>query len=247
MLIMAKDFRINKYIADCTGCSRREAETFILDGKVKVNNTKITDMSTRVKSSDSVTLSGKKLILPSYSYFIFNKPAGYITTREDEKGRKTIYDLLPEKFYNFKPVGRLDKDSSGLLLLTNDGELINLLTHPKFSVSKKYRVWVKGKFAMEEAKRFKDGIDIGEPNKAYAEVNSIIKTPLGTIELILTLTQGYNRQIRRMVEAVGCNVVSLKRLTMGPLTLKGLKRGEYSILSKKEVSNLLKYAHRRLE
>ncbi len=244
---MSKEYRINKYIALCSGCSRRDADKLIEKGSVKVNDVKVKDLSTKVKDTDVVLLNGNQLKLPKYSTYTFNKPAGYITTREDEKGRKTIYDLLPERLHKLKPVGRLDKDSSGLMLLTNDGDLINILTHPKFHVPKKYKVVVQGKFTMVTAQSFVNGIDIGESRMAYADVLTFAKMKDGTVELILLLHQGYNRQIRRMFEKVDCEVVSLKRLSVATVTLKNLKRGESKSLNKKEIMNLFKSLKKRLK
>ena len=244
---MPKDYRLNKYIALCTGCSRREADKYIESGLVKLNDSKVKDLSTRVNDADKVTLKDKKLKLSPYSTYIFNKPAGYITTRKDEKGRKTIYDLLPENIRKLKPVGRLDKDSSGLIILTNDGDLINMLTHPKFHVPKKYRVVVDGKFNMTTAKNFIEGIDIGESQMAHAEVLSFLKMNDGSIELILLLHQGFNRQIRRMLEKVNCKVISLKRLSIATLNLSNLKRGESKSVNSKEIKNLNKFLQKRLK
>lgn len=238
---MPKEYRINKYIAECIGCSRRNAEKYVNDGLVKVNGVKVVDIATKVKISDKVILQGKPLKLPKYTYIIFNKPSGFITTRYDEKGRKTIYDLLPEKMHHLKPVGRLDKDSSGLLLLTNDGELINRLTHPKFQIPKKYKVVIKGNFSINDAKIFSEGLDIGDDQIASAEVLSITRLQPAKTELLLELHQGYNRQIRRMVEKLGYEVTTLKRLTIGPLTLKKLKRSEFSSLTDKEIDRLREY------
>lgn len=238
---MLKQYRINKFIAESTGCSRREAEQFVTEGFVVINGTKITDLSTKVTSKDNIILKGKKLKLTENTYIIFNKPSGYITTREDEKGRKTIYDLLPKKLHNLKPVGRLDKDSSGLIILTNNGDLINTLTHPKFHIPKKYKVRIKGKFNQNHADNFLKGIDIGNNDIAKAEVISAIQEKNGCLEVVMILEQGLNRQIRRMMEKIGSEVVSLKRVSIGPVTLKGLKRGEYSYLTRNEVENFIKY------
>lgn len=238
---MLKRYRINKFIAESTGCSRREAEQYVIDGFVVLNGKKITDLSTKITVRDNVTLKGKKLKLAEHVYVIFNKPSGYITTREDEKGRKTIYDLLPEKLHCLKPVGRLDKDSSGLIILTNNGDLINTLTHPKFHIPKKYKVLIKGKFNQNHAESFFKGIDIGNNEIAKAEVISAIPEKNGCLVLTIILEQGLNRQIRRMMEKIGNEVVSLKRVSVGPVTLKSLKRGEYSYLTKNEVENFINY------
>lgn len=238
---MPKKSRINKYIAECTGCSRRKAEEFINKGLVKLNGSVVNDLSIKVTAEDKVFLKGKILKLPRHRYIIFNKPPGYITTRADEKGRKTIYDLLPEAYHELKPVGRLDKDTSGLLLLTNDGDLINRLTHPKYKVPKRYRVNIKGNFTAKEANLFAEGVDIGEEQPAYADVLSVKLIDKNTYEVNLLLKQGYNRQIRRMFEKLSLEVTALKRISIGPLNLKGLRRAEYSIITPKELNMLLQY------
>lgn len=241
---MSDKTRINKYIAECTGCSRREAEEFVKAGQVKINEKIIDDLSIKVSLKDKVKVKNKLIELPKYLYVTFNKPPGYITTRKDEKGRKTIYDVLPEKFKHLKPVGRLDKDTSGLLLLTNNGDLINSLTHPKFDIPKRYKVVIKGKFNQVHAEKLAKGIDIGDGQIAYAYVLEAYLEKDNLVSLKMELTQGYNRQIRRMIEKIGAEVVSLKRLSVGPLDLKNLKKGEYAILQSKEVKQLMSYLNK---
>ncbi|MEW5820135.1 MAG: pseudouridine synthase [Cyanobacteriota bacterium] len=242
-----REYRINQFIAQATGCSRRDAEKYIADGLVKVDGKNVSELSLKVTSRNKITLKNQPLKLSNYSYYIMNKPAGFITTREDEKARKTIYDILPEKLHNLKPVGRLDKDSSGLLVLTNDGELIHNLTHPKFHIPKKYKANIRGKFSQSDSDKFRKGIDIGEKLPACAEVESIIKTKLGYTEVVLILHQGYNRQIRRMFESVDCEVINLKRYSIGTLTLKGLKRAEFSQVKSNELNNLQKYINKKIK
>lgn len=244
---MVEEYRINQFIALCTGCSRRDAEAYVAAGNVKLNGSVLKELSTKVKTKDKVVLNGKQISIPKFDYYIFYKPAGYITTREDEKGRKTIYDIVPENLYHLKPVGRLDKDSTGLLILTNDGNLMNTMTHPKFHISKKYKVTVKGKFTLDTVDQFARGIDIGEKGLAYAEVITFNKQKTGYTDIVLNLHQGYNRQIRRMVEALKCEVVSLKRLSVGPITLKNLKRGQYTALKQREVNMLLKFIRTKVK
>lgn len=244
---MAKKYRINKFLAECTGSSRRKVEEFITDGKVFVNDKRVEDFSTKVTHRDKVTLNGKVVKLPDYKYVLFYKPAGYITSRKDEGGRKTIYAVLPEKYHDLKPVGRLDKESTGLLLLTNNGDLINKLTHPKFHIPKKYKVQVKGAFSIDDARKFQKGIEIEKGKIAVADVEYSIPKENNTFELVMTLKQGYYRQIRRMIKAVNKEVIALKRVAMGPLNLKNLKRGETIELKEKEVKTLLDYVESQLD
>ena len=152
--------RLNKYIASSGLCSRRKADELIEQGIVTVNGKKVTELGYLVKEKDKVFVN-QKLVRPvRHEYYKFYKPAGYITTCEDEKGRKTIYDLLPENMYNLKPVGRLDKDSTGLLILTNDGDLINELTHPSIKIPKIYLVTVDAKMHPHEFEKMATGIEI---------------------------------------------------------------------------------------
>ena len=142
--------RLNKFIASSGLCSRRKADELIEEGKVFVNGKKVTELGFTVEDKDKVVIGGKLVRPVKHEYYRFYKPAGYITTSDDEKGRKTIYDLLPENMYNLKPVGRLDKDSTGLLILTNDGDLINELTHPSVKVPKVYLVTVDSRMHPHE-------------------------------------------------------------------------------------------------
>lgn len=219
--------RLNKYIADCGICSRREADELIKAGKVQVNG-------------DVVKVNGKIIKPEKKEYVIYNKPAGYITTRSDEKGRKTIFDALPEKLRKLKPVGRLDKDSTGLLILTNDGELINKLTHPTKHVPKVYHVIAEGKVTEQDLTKFAKGIEIEKGKIAYAE-GIVIDYSNSKTTLQITLFQGYNRQIRRMLEAVGHPVVALKRIAHANIVVTGLKKGQFRYLSAKEVRELNNY------
>ena len=152
--------RLNKYIASAGLCSRRKADELIIDGKVSVNGKVVTEMGFYVREKDKVSVEGKIVRPQKLEYYRFYKPAGYITTKEDENGRKTIYDLIPSELCHLKPVGRLDKDSTGLLILTNDGDLINQMTHPSIKVPKIYMVTINGRFTESHAKEMYDGIEI---------------------------------------------------------------------------------------
>ncbi len=217
--------RLNKYIASSGLCSRRKADELIESGVVMVNGKTVTELGYGVQPKDKVFVN-KKLIHPvKHEYYRFYKPAGYITTSDDEKGRKTIYDLLPERLHHLKPVGRLDRESTGLLILTNDGDLINDLTHPSAKVPKLYRVTINGKITQNDIDKMSKGIEIEPDKKAYAQVDVLeIDNDSTTVEILLF--QGMNRQIRKMFEYLGFEVVSLKRIQHATLNLDGLKRGE---------------------
>ncbi len=235
--------RLNKYIASSGLCSRRKADELIESGVVMVNGKKVTELGFSVKPKDKVFVNGKLIHPIKHEYYRFYKPAGYITTADDEKGRKTIYDLLPESLHKLKPVGRLDKDSTGLIILTNDGDLINELTHPSAKVPKLYRVSINGKISQNDINTMYKGIEI-EPGKiAYAQVDVLDFDNTSTVMEVL-LHQGLNRQIRKMFEHLGFEVVSLKRIQHATLTLEGLKRGEFKPIKPGQIKDLRNFLNR---
>lgn len=235
--------RLNKYIASSGLCSRRKADELIEQGVVSVNGKKVTELGFLVGEKDKVFVN-QKLIRPvRHEYYKFYKPAGYITTCDDEKGRKTIYDLLPENMYNLKPVGRLDKDSTGLLLLTNDGDLINELTHPSVKVPKIYIVSVDARMHPHEFEQMAKGIEI-EPGKiAYADVTLLEADNKHTMMQII-LYQGMNRQIRKMIEYFGYEVKSLKRIQHATIQIDGLRRGEFKPIKPQQIKELRNFLNR---
>ncbi len=235
--------RLNKYIASSGLCSRRKADELIEQGVVAVNGKTVTELGYLVQPKDKVFVN-KKLIHPvKHEYYRFYKPAGYITTCDDEKGRKTIYDLLPEKLAGLKPVGRLDKDSTGLLILTNDGDLINALTHPSVKVPKVYMVTVNAQVTRAELEQMANGIEI-EPNKvAYADIQ-VLEIDSKHTEMQITLYQGMNRQIRKMFEHFGYEVKVLKRVRHATLSLEGLRRGEFKPIKPAQIKELKNFLNR---
>ena len=235
--------RLNKYIASSGLCSRRKADELIESGVVMVNGKKVTELGFSVKPKDKVFVNGKLIHPVKHEYYRFYKPAGYITTAEDEKGRKTIYDLLPENLHKLKPVGRLDKDSTGLIILTNDGDLINDLTHPSAKVPKLYRVSINGKISQKDIDTMYKGIEI-EPGKiAYAQVDVLEFDNTSTV-MEIVLHQGLNRQIRKMFEHLGFEVVTLKRVQHATITLEGLKRGEFKPIKPGQIKDLRNFLNR---
>ena len=233
--------RINKYIASSGICSRRDADELIANGKVKVNGEIVTEQGFSVDDKKDKVEVGGKLIKPvKLDYYKFYKPAGYITTSDDEKGRKTIYDILPENLYHLKPVGRLDKDSTGLLILTNDGELINQLTHPSVKVPKVYLVRVDAKIPRKDLELISQGVEIEKGKTAYADI-TVLEMTSNSTTMRITLFQGMNRQIRKMFEHFGYEVKSLKRIQHATITLDGMKRGEFKQLKPKNVKELKAY------
>ena len=235
--------RLNKYIASSGLCSRRAADELIEQGKVSVNGKKVTELGYLVQPQDKVFVE-QKLIRPvKHEYYRFYKPAGYITTSDDEKGRKTIYDLLPDSMLHLRPVGRLDKDSTGLLILTNDGDLINELTHPSIKVPKVYLVSVDGKVHPHQLEQLANGVEIEKGKIAYANI-TVLEADNKHTTMQITLYQGMNRQIRKMFEYIGFEVKTLKRIQHATINLDGLKRGEFKPIKPLQIRELKHFLNR---
>lgn len=230
--------RINKYIASCGICSRRKAEEFIKNGEVKINGNVVTNLSFDVGEKDKVQLKGVEITLPEKKdYYMLHKPKGYITACSDDKGRKVVLDLLPDNLKHLKPVGRLDYDSEGLLIMTNDGELAFNLTHPSHGVPKKYSVRIEGQIVESELAVIRKGVVIdGERLSPCKAVPIMFDGKLTKLEI--TITEGRNREIRKMFEAIGKIVVFLKRTKIGDLELGNLSRGGHRELTLDEVEYL---------
>ncbi len=230
--------RLQKVIASSGYCSRRKAEELIVQGKVKVNNVVITELGVKVSPTDTVTIDGKALTKEEYEYILLYKPRGYLTTTSDDKDRKTVMDLI-ETSKRLYPVGRLDYDTSGLLLLTNDGNLTNLLIHPRNNIDKMYVAKIEGILTPIEIKKLENGVMIDDykTSKSRVKLKKIDKKN-NTSLVYITIHEGKNHQVKKMFEAVGHNVIKLKRETLAFLDLSGLKSGEYRHLSLKEVKKL---------
>ena len=230
--------RINNFLAESGVSSRRGADKLIEDGLVMING-KICSLGDDVEEGDNVTVKGKKISLnKKYDYYIMNKPKGYITSVKDEKGRKTVMDLLPKNIKRLFPVGRLDYDSEGLLILTNDGDLTFKLTHPKNEVPKTYLVKTEKSITEEELSKLRSGVYIDGVKTKKCNIK-LIENNKEFAKLHITITEGRNRQIRKMFEAVGHSVDFLKRIKIGDLALSGLNRGEVRKLSSREIDYLL--------
>lgn len=232
--------RLNKFIAQCGYCSRRNADELISAGKVRVNDTIVNELGFSVSPKDRVYINNELIRPQPLTYIRYYKPAGYITTLDDEKGRKTIYDLLPENVKILKPVGRLDKDSTGLLIMTNDGDLINELIHPSVKVPKVYRVCAQGRINPNHLDQMAKGLEIEPGQMAYADAIILDMDGKNTV-LQITLYQGLNRQIRKMLDILGHPVISLKRISHGPIDLLGLKKGQFKYLKPKQIKDLKNY------
>lgn len=230
--------RINKYLALCGVGSRRKVEEYVLNGNIEVNGKVVTVLSTDINpKSDKVMYLDKDVTLPScYVYYKFNKPKGYICSAKDKKGRKTIYDLVKVNNRVFS-VGRLDYNSEGLLLLTNDGGFANKLTHPTNHIDKEYIVTIEGEITEGELAVLRAGVVENGNRMPSAKVNLIsYQNKLSRLSVIID--EGQNRQIRRMFEAIGKNIVLLKRVAIGGLKLGGLERGKYRPLTDKELYSI---------
>lgn len=231
--------RLQKVIALSGYCSRRKAEELIQKRQVKVNGELITEMGYKVNLTDFIEVEGNPISSAEDKvYYLLNKPRGVVATAKDEKGRKTVVDLIKtsKRIY---PVGRLDYDTTGLILLTNDGELTNFLTHPKNNIEKVYVAKIRGLITKDELKRLCNGvfIDGKKSSKAKTKILKIDKkTNSSVVELIIH--EGKNHQVKKMFEAIGYDVLKLKRESIAFLTLDGLKSGEYRELSIKEVKKL---------
>jgi len=231
--------RLQKVIALSGYCSRRKAEELIQKRQVRVNGELITEMGYKVNLTDFIEVEGNPINnTEDKVYYLLNKPRGIVATTKDEKGRKTVVDLIKtnKRIY---PVGRLDYDTTGLILLTNDGELTNYLIHPKNNIEKVYVAKIKGLITKDQVRRLCNGviIDGKKTSKAKAKILKIDKkTNSSVVELIIH--EGKNHQVKKMFEAIGYNVLKLKRESIAFLTLDGLKSGEYRSLSVKEVKKL---------
>ncbi len=230
--------RLQKVIANCGYCSRRKAEELISQGQVCVNGTIIKELGVKVSATDEITVEGNYLNKQLKEYVLLYKPRGVVTTTKDEKNRKTVVDLIDtnKRLY---PVGRLDYDTTGLLILTNDGELTNLLTHPRNNIDKVYVAKVEGIMTGKDIKILEKGVKIDDFKTApcKAKIKRIDKKNKTTI-VLLTIHEGKNHQVKRMLEVLGYKVLKLKREKIAFLTLEGLKSGEYRNLSVKEVKKL---------
>jgi len=230
--------RLQVYMSRNGVCSRRKAFVLVQEGKVKVNGKLVTEPSHPViPGKDLVSVGGKRIESHGYVYLMMNKPWGTITTRQDRYGEKTVIGLLPKEYQTLHPVGRLDKNTEGLLILTNDGDLTYHLTHPRFSVDKEYHVMIKGDVQESELKRLEKGVMVDDRKTAPAQVSKISKLKDKTT-FHLTIHEGRKRQIRRMLLCLGYQVNYLKRMRQGSLSVGRLKPGEFRKLSSKEISYL---------
>lgn len=233
---MDQTTRLDKLLSNSGLASRRAIKQFLKANDVTVNNKRVTESGTRVGPLDIVRINNQPLEKPGFVYFLLNKPIGIISTTSDELFRDTVTSLIDTPFRIY-PVGRLDKDTHGLLLLTNDGELTHKLIHPRYHVPKVYRLITEGKPTTNQLERFRDGVLLDDGPTLPAEVR-VVEEKKGQTILEVTLHEGRNRQIRRMCDALELELIDLQRISFGPLTLGKVKIGEYRPLTPQEVKSL---------
>jgi len=237
-LTLDQSMRLNKYLASCGVASRRKCEDIIRSGTVLVNGEIEVNPFRLLLPEDSILLDDQEMFsLVDTEVIVLNKPDGYITTTNDPQGRNTVMDLVksPNRLF---PVGRLDKDTTGVLLLTNDGNLAYQLTHPKYQVEKVYRVQIMGFLSNNDIEQIKSGVMIGSDETGQGEVLSQNKVSKSVTEIELVLTQGKKREVRRILSSLGYKVIALQRISFGGITTDGLNLGHWRRLSEEEALSL---------
>lgn len=239
---MGEIVRLQKYIAMSGAASRRAAEQLIADGRVFVNGNKITEQGVKVEiGADKITLDGEPLKVKNKKYYIMlNKPVGYVTTVSDQFDRPTVIDLIKTDLKDVRifPVGRLDYDTEGLLLLTNDGDFAYKITHPKFNTDKTYIAVLKGGISVKGLNMLRRGVKIDNYTTSPAEVE-ILDASDGYVSVRITIHEGKNRQVRKMFEAVGSKVTALRRIKIGSVELGNLPLGRWRYLTSHEINYLM--------
>lgn len=239
--------RLQKFLANAGVSSRRRAEAYIVGGHVRVNGRVVRELGTTVAATDRVEFAGSLVTQSEHKrYLVLNKPEKVVTTMRDPQGRRTVAALVPrESGHRLVPVGRLDYDTSGVLLMTDDGELANVLAHPRFGVEKTYRALVRGRLSGDAMKRFLAGIVLDDGKSAPAKLR-VVRAHAAATEIDITIHEGRNRQVRRMFEATDHPVLALERLRFGPLSLGDLRPGIWREASDKEIAvlcGLVRAAH----
>ena len=233
--------RLQKLISRAGLASRREAENFITAGRVTVDGKVVTTLGARADAEkNKICVDGKILTFDVEKiYLLLNKPEGFLSTAKDKRGSKTVMDLVKDISARVYPCGRLDLNSSGLILMTNDGELMNALLHPKFKVAKTYRVKVEGELTAKKISQLCNGVELEDGVTSPAEIN-LLNVEKNSAMFEITIREGRNRQIRRMLAAVDCEVKKLTRIKFAGLTLDGVEVGKYRRLTSKEIKSLYK-------
>lgn len=232
--------RLQTFLSHSGVCSRRRALEYIIEGRVRMNDQVVREPSTPVDpQKDKVYLDGTLIKIKAHTYILLHKPKGVMTTMADKYAEKTVLDLLPEEYKHLYPVGRLDKDTEGLLLMTNDGDVAYKLTHPKFNIDKTYLVEIDKRLENHDKWRLEKHIKLEDGMTAPATIENVKFAGQNTI-FRMTIHEGRKRQIRRMMEVLGYTVVNLKRIKQGPLVLKDEKLGTWRFLTPAEIASLKK-------
>ncbi len=236
--VMDDEIRINKFIAHAGYCSRREADELIADGKVKVNGQVVTELGLKIKPTDRVEVEKQKLSLEPFVYILLNKGRDTISTTSDEKDRNTVIDVVEDATgHRVYPVGRLDRNTTGLLILTNDGDLAHRLMHPSFKVKKTYEVTANRPLTPQEVENLRGEVVLEDgPVKA----SRVKQDPINPAIVTISVFEGRNHLIRRMIDHIGADVESLKRTRYAGLNVKGLRMGRWRYLKQKEINDLRK-------
>ena len=231
--------RLQKYLALCGVASRRHAEQMIADGLVQVNGLTVTEMGVQVEENGEGCVRGERVIPETEKrYILYHKPMGEVTTVSDEKGRETVMDHFRDFPVRIYPIGRLDYDSEGLLLLTNDGDLAARLTHPSHEVDKTYLAQVTTHLTAEELHALRSGVVLEDGFRTSPAKVRVIREDAFASQVLVTIHEGHNRQVRRMMEAVGHKVLLLRRVRFGPIDLKGVEKGTWRDLTAEEIAAL---------
>lgn len=236
-----EQIRLQKFLANSGICSRRAAEKLIVDGKISVNGIVVTELGTKVQpEKDIIEYNGKKVnVQEKRVYILLNKPIGYVTTVKEQFGRPTVMDLIKDVGVNVVPVGRLDMYTSGAIILTNDGDFVYTVTHPKNEIEKTYNATVKGIFTNEDAKKIENGVKIEDYVSGKAKVKILKIDETKNISRVqITIHEGKNREVRKMCESVGKSVISLHRTRIGNVNVKDLKLGTWRFLKEAEIDEL---------
>lgn len=234
-----EDIRLNKFIARSGVCSRRDADKLIAEGKISVNGDVVTEMGTKVRLKDTIEVNGRRIVPEHLTWILLNKPKDTITTTSDERDRRTVFDLLDDKKVEVDglfPVGRLDRNTTGVLLITNDGDLAHRLMHPSYEITKMYVVTVDRPIDDADLDRLRSGIELEDGQAAADRVAR--PDPSDPRVVGLSIHEGRNRQVRRMMEVLGYEVQTLERVRYAGLTTKGVRRGKWRRLDADEVSAL---------
>lgn len=236
-----EQIRLQKFLANSGICSRRAAEKLIIDGKISVNGIVVTELGTKVQpEKDIIEYNGKKVnVQEKRVYILLNKPIGYVTTVKEQFGRPTVMDLIKDVGVNVVPVGRLDMYTSGAIILTNDGDFVYTVTHPKNEIEKTYNATVKGIFTNEDAKKIENGVKIEDYVSGKAKVKILKIDEVKNISRVqITIHEGKNREVRKMCETIGKPVISLHRTRIGNVNVKDLKLGTWRFLKEAEINEL---------